>query len=516
MSKVKTMSEALNLIRDGAVVATSGFVHWSLPDEVFKAIEDRFLDTGHPANLECVFTGSAGHNGTGYDRLGHKGLISKVIAAHVGLTPKIVDMINANECQAYNFPLGVVVELFRSSTQGKKGLLTKVGLRTYVDPRLEGGKMNAVTTEDLVKVVEFDGEEWLYYPTPKMDIAIIRATTADKEGNLSVEDEAGRLDSKNIAMAVRAAGGKVIAQVKHVSDTKLPRASVEIPGYFVDAVVESREPEKYHRMTANIYFDKRYCGMVDVPVESIKPVPLNVRKVIARRCAMELTPASLVNLGIGIPELVATVAGEEGVASEMTLTSEDGVIGGMPGAGDLFGGSLNASATITMPEIFDIYNGGNLDLAVLGMAEVNQKGDNNVSRFGPRIPGCGGFINISQSTPKVIFCGSFTADGTKYEIGNGELHVIQEGKARKFVNTVQQVTFSGEYSASRGQKVLYVTERAVFELTKHGLMLIEKAPGVDLQKDILDQMEFTPIIAPDLKEMNHKIFREEKMGLVIG
>lgn len=516
MSKVKTMSEALDLIQDGAVLATTGFVHWALPDEVFKAIEDRFLETGHPANLECVFTGSAGLNGTGYDRLGHKGLIGKVIAGHIGLTPNIPALINANECQAYNFPLGVIAELFRCSTQGRKGLMTKVGLRTFVDPRLEGGKMNAVTTEDLVKVVEFDGEEWLYYPTPKFDIAIIRATTADKDGNLSLEHESGRLDPKNVAMAVRAAGGKVIAQVRYISDTKLPAASVEVPGYFVDAVVESKEPEKYHRMTTNIFFDKKYCGMIDAPADALKPLPLNVRKVIARRCAMELTPASLVNLGIGIPELVATVAGEEGFAQEMTLTSEDGIVGGMPGSGDLFGAGLNASATVTMPEIFDIYNGGNLDLAVLGLAEVNHKGDNNVGKFGPKIPGCGGFINISQSTPKVVFCGAFTAGGTKYEIGNGELHVIQEGKAKKFVKKVQQVTYSGEYGASVGQKVLYVTERAVFELTKDGLVLIEKAPGVDLQKDILDQMEFEPIISPDLKDMDARIFREEKMGLTVG
>ena len=501
MSKVKTMSEALDLIQDGAVLATTGFVHWALPDEVFKAIEDRFLETGHPANLECVFTGSAGLNGTGYDRLGHKGLIGKVIAGHIGLTPNIPALINANECQAYNFPLGVIAELFRCSTQGRKGLMTKVGLRTFVDPRLEGGKMNAVTTEDLVKVVEFDGEEWLYYPTPKFDIAIIRATTADKDGNLSLEHESGRLDPKNVAMAVRAAGGKVIAQVRYISDTKLPAASVEVPGYFVDAVVESKEPEKYHRMTTNIFFDKKYCGMIDAPADALKPLPLNVRKVIARRCAMELTPASLVNLGIGIPELVATVAGEEGFAQEMTLTSEDGIVGGMPGSGDLFGAGLNASATVTMPEIFDIYNGGNLDLAVLGLAEVNQKGDNNVGKFGPKIPGCGGFINISQSTPKVVFCGAFTAGGTKYEIGNGELHVIQEGKAKKFVKKVQQVTYSGEYGASVGQKVLYVTERAVFELTKDGLVLIEKAPGVDLQKDILDQLPFRPKIAGELKVM---------------
>ena len=334
--------------------------------------------------------------------------------------------------------------------------------------------------------------------------------------NLSLEHESGRLDPKNVAMAVRAAGGKVIAQVKYISDTKLPAASVEVPGYFVDAVVESKEPEKYHRMTTNGFFDKKYCGMIDAPVDALKPLPLNVRKVIARRCAMELTPASLVNLGIGIPELVATVAGEEGFAQEMTLTSEDGIVGGMPGSGDLFGAGLNSSATVTMPEIFDIYNGGNLDLAVLGLAEVNQKGDNNVGKFGPKIPGCGGFINISQSTPKVVFCGAFTAGGSKYEIGNGELHIVQEGKAKKFVKEVQQVTYSGEYGASVGQKVLYVTERAVFELTKDGLMLIEKAPGVDLQKDILDQMEFTPIISPDLKEMDARIFREEKMGLTIG
>lgn len=509
------MDEALDLIQDGAVVASTGFVIWGLPDEVFKALEDRYVETGHPGNLTCVYTGSAGLEGLGFDRWAHDGMIGKIIMGHTGLTPKIPQYINDNKCQAYNFPMGVVQNMYRASLLNRKGFLSKIGLKTFVDPRLEGGKMNSVTTEDLVRVVEFEGEEWLYYPVPRFNIGLIRGTTADEFGNVSIEDECGPMNMRDLAMGVKAAGGKVIVQVKNISENKLPGASIEIPGVFVDAVVQSKEPETYHRMTKKIFYDVARTGRIDVPASSIGDFPLNARKVIARRCAMELKPESIVNLGIGIPELVASVAGEENVSSDLILSAEDGMLGGIPGNGDTFGCAVNTMGTLSMAYNFDMYDGSNLSMAVEGLAECDSKGNINVGKFGTKIPGCGGFIDVTQPTPLVIFAGTFTAGGLKEEVRDGKLTIVNEGRAMKFRKDVQQVTFSAEYAVESGQKVLYVTERAVLRLTKDGIVLEEIAPGVDLQKDILDQMEFRPIISDNLKTMDEKIFREEKMGLTI-
>lgn len=511
-SKVKSTNEALDMIQDGAVIASSGFVFWGTPDWLFKAVEERFMETGHPRNLECIFTGSAGLEDSGFDRWAHEGLVAKIIAGHIGLNPNIGKLVAENKCQAYNWPHGIISNSFHAAICGQKGFMSKTGLRTFVDPRLEGGKMNRAATEDMIKVVEFEGEEWLYYPTPKFDIGMIRGTTADQYGNISIEDECGPLNLRDIAMAVHSCGGKVIVQVKNLSASKLTADCIEIPGIFVDAVVVCPEPEQYHRQTKNLYYAPQYCGHMDVLTSALKAIPLDARKIIARRCAMELKPNALVNLGIGIPELVADIAAEEGFADEITLSIEDGMIGGVSGSGDTFGCAVNAMGLLPMSSTLDLYNGGNLSMAVLGLAECDAIGDINVSKFGPKLPGCGGFINITQSTPLVIFAGTFTAGGIKIEVDNGILHIVQEGKAKKFKNSVQQITFSGEYAASSGQRVLYVTERAVLELTKNGLMLTEIAPGIDLQKDILDQMEFKPLIAKDLKTMDSRIFSDSKMG----
>lgn len=515
MSKFKTMDEALDLIQDGAVVAASGFVLWGLADEVFKGVEDRFLATGHPKNLTCVYTGSAGLADSGFDRWAHEGLIGKIIMGHTGLNPKMPECINANMFQAYNFPMGVVQNMYRAALLKRKGFLSKIGLRTFVDPRLDGGKMNDITTEDIVKLMEFEGEEWLYYPVPKFDIAIIRGTTADANGNISIEDECGPMNLRDLAMGVKASGGKVIVQVKNLSSSKLPGASIEIPGVFVDAVVQSKEPELYHRMTAKIYYDASRTGRFDVPADSMETFPLDERKVIARRCAMELQPESIVNLGIGIPTLAAAVAGEEGLSDDLIMSAEDGMLGGIPGTGDTFGCAVNTMGMISMAYNFDLYDGGNLNMAVLGLAECDAKGNINVGKFGTKMPGCGGFIDVTQPTPLVIFAGTFTAGGCKFKVGDGKLTILQEGKAKKFRKQVQQVTFSADYAAESGQKVLYVTERAVLRLTDKGVVVEEIAPGVDLQKDVLDQMDFTPIVSENLKLMDERIFRDEKIGFSI-
>lgn len=517
MSKIVSMDAALDLIQDNAVIGSSGFVMAGTAESVFKALGERYARTGHPKNLTCVFCASQGDGaGLGYDHLAQDGLIGTIIGGHFGLTPKLGKYMAENKCQAYNYPLGVVAGIFRAAVQQRPGELTKVGLKTFVDPRLEGGRMNSATTQDLVKVVEFEGEEWLWYPTPKFDIAIIRGTTADEDGNVTIEHEPVNLEMRTIAMAVKACGGKVIVQVKNaVRAGSLTADRIEIPGTFVDAVVVSPNPMEEHRQVKTCFYDPSMSGHINVPVDSIPPLPLDVRKVLARRAAMELRPHSVINLGIGVPEGVAVVAAEEGFGDQLTMTTESGVLGGIPCGGGAFGAGQNAMGVLDMRTMFDFYDGGGLDMTVLGLAEVNAKGDINVGRFGPKNPGCGGFINISQNTQKVVFCGSFTAGGLELEIGNGELRIVKEGRSRKFVEQVQQVTYSGEYGASIGQDVLYVTERAVFKLTREGIVLTEIAPGVDLQKDVLDQMGFRPILSEELKPMDSRIFRAEKMGLTI-
>lgn len=517
MSKIVSMDAALDLIQDNAVIGSSGFVMAGTAESVFKALGERYARTGHPRNLTGVFCASQGDGGgLGYDHLAQDGMLGKIIGGHFGLTPKLGKYMADNKCLAYNFPLGVMAALFRDAIQQRPGELTKVGLKTFVDPRLEGGRMNAVTTEDLVKLVEFEGEEWLYYPTPKFDIAILRGTTADEDGNITIEHEPVSLELRTIAMAVKACGGKVIFQVKHaVRAGSLTADRIEIPGTFVDAVVLSPDPMEEHRQVKTCFYDPSLSGHINVPVDSIQPLPLDVRKVLARRAAMELRPHAVINLGIGVPEGVAVVAAEEGFGEELTMTTESGILGGIPCGGGAFGAGQNAMGILDMRTMFDFYDGGGLDMTVLGLAEVNARGDINVGRFGPKNPGCGGFINISQNTGKVVFCGSFTAGGLELEIGGGELHIVKEGRNRKFVEQVQQVTYSGEYGASIGQEVLYVTERAVFRLTREGIVLTEIAPGVDLQRDVLDQMGFRPLISGDLKRMDSRIFRAEKMGLTL-
>lgn len=518
MSKVVSMDEALNLIQDGAVLASSGFVLAGTSEAVFKALGERYAKTGRPRGLTGVFCASQGNGeGTGYDHLAQDGMIDKIIGGHFGLCPGLQKYIAQNKCQAYNFSIGVMLALFRNAIQGKPGELSKVGLRTFIDPRLQGGRVNDVTKEDIVKVVELEGEEYLYYPVPKFDVAVIRGTTADENGNVSLEHEVSPLEMRTIAMAVKATGGKVICQVKYVAaGGTMPPRTVDIPGLFVDAVVVAPDPPRDHRQTKGHYYEPSWSGHSIVPMAAIEPLPLDVRKVLARRSAMELVPNAVVNLGIGVPEGVAVVAAEEGFGDQLTLTCESGIFGGIPGSGATFGGGQNAGGLIDMRTMFDFYDGGGLDLTVLGLAEVNRRGDINVGRFGPKTPGCGGFTNISQNTGKVVFCGAFTAGGVEMEIGDGRIRVVKEGCSRKFVKEVQQITYSGDYGASTGQEVLYVTERAVFRLAGQGLLLTEIAPGIDLQRDVLDQMEFRPLIADNLVQMDERIFRKEKMGLTLS
>ena len=511
-SKIVSAADAVALVHEGDTLVCSGFGVVGVPDELLVALEKRFLETAQPRNLHLLFGGGPGDGkDQGLNRIAHEGLLASAIGGHWGLVPKVGAMAMANQIEAYNLPLGVISHMYRDIAAGLPGNLTPVGLGTFVDPRLQGGRVNARTTQDIVEVTTLGGREMLFYKAPKPNVAFIRASIADPDGNLSLEREALTQDVLAIAMAVKNSGGVVIAQVEFITEAgaMLPRR-VKVPGILVDCVVVSR-PE-YHKQTYGTPYSPALSGEMRVPLEALPPMPFDERKVIARRAAFELMPNAVVNLGIGMPEGVADIANEERLLRYMTLTAEPGVVGGVPGSGMNFGSSTNATAQLDMNQQFDFYDGGGLDLAVLGLAECDARGNINVSRFGPRLAGAGGFINITQNSRTVIFIGTFTAGGLEVKVGDGQLTIIKEGKFRKFVEKIEQVTFSGEYAAKMGKKVLYITERCVLTLTADGLELTEVAPGVDIARDILPYMAFKPIIRnPQL--MDARIFRDEIMGL---
>jgi propionate CoA-transferase len=510
--KVVSAAEAVAIVRSGDMVATSGFVGVGTPDAVFVALEERFLATAQPRDLGLLFAAAPGDGkGKGLNRLAHDGLVRRAVGGHWSLVPKLGKMAADGLIEAWNLPLGCVSQLFREIAGRRPGLLSRVGIGTFVDPRQGGGKLNAISVQDLVRVMEIDGREWLFYQALPVDVAVIRGTTADPDGNISMEREALILDNLAIAMAAKASKGFVIAQVERLAAADaLPAKQVAVPGVLVDCVVLA--PAEHHAQTYATAFSPAYSGQLRVPLDRIPPLALDERKVIARRCAMELPMGGVVNLGIGMPEAVAAVAKEENLLQQVTLTAEPGIIGGLPQGGLDFGAAINPSAIIAQNQQFDFYDGGGLDLACLGMAQADGAGNVNVSRFGGRFAGAGGFINITQNARALVFAGTFTAGGLRAEAGEGMLRIAQEGRSRKFVAAVEQVTFNGKLAASAGQRVLYVTERCVFRLTPSGLALVEVAPGIDLERDILALMGFRPLVA-DPKPMDGRLFRAAGMGL---
>jgi len=501
------------LIRDGDTVVAEGFAGQCFAEELTLALEARFLQTGAPRDLTLAFTVAQGNRGgRGFDRLCYEGLLKRAIGGHWGMSGELGKMAVDNKIEAYNLPQGVIAQLFRDTAAGKPGLLTRVGLDTFVDPRNGGGKINDATTEDRVELMSIGGEEYLFYKAfERLDAAFLRGTTADPNGNITMEREALFLESLAVATAVHNKGGLVIVQVERIADVgALSPKDVKIPGVLVDCVVVSR-PE-HHPQTWGTQYSPALSGELRVPLSSIPSLELSVRKVIARRAAMELRPNAVVNLGIGIPEGIASVAAEEHILSYIILTAEPGVIGGMPTGGLDFGSAINGEAILEQPAQFDFYDGGGLDAAFLGMAQADAHGNVNVSRFGPKLAGSGGFINISQNAKKVVFLGTFLAP-CRTEVVDGHVAVDDAVAAPKFLDCVEQRTFSGSYAASAGQPVLYVTERCVFRLTQAGLQLIEIAPGIDLERDVLAHVGFTPIIDGEPKLMDTRIFRDEPMGL---
>jgi len=514
--KVVTGEQAAAIVRDGDVVTTSGFVGTGVAEDIIIYLEERFKKEGHPLNLTLVYAAGQGDGKTrALNHLGYEGLVGRVIGGHIGLAPMLQKLIREEKILAYNFPQGVVSTLFRNLAARKPGLISYVGLGTFIDPRIDGGKLNQKTKkegEDLVKLMEIEGKEILFYKLPPINVAIIRGTTADTNGNITMEKEALTIEVLAQAMAAKNNNGFVIAQVERIADQHaLNPKHVKVPGILVDCVVVAR-PEN-HWMTFAEQYNPGFTGEVRIPMASIAALELGERKVIARRAAFELRPNQVVNLGIGMPEGTARVANEEGVLDLLTLTAEPGVIGGMPNGGLNFGTGTNIDALIDQPYQFDFYDGGGLDIAFLGAAEMDKDGNVNVSKFGPRFVGPGGFINISQNAKRIVFMGTFTAGGLKVAVADGKLKIEQEGRERKFLKQVEQITFSGKYAAQRRQHVLYVTERCVFTLTKDGMELTEIAPGVDLEKDILSLMDFKPVMKTPPKLMDARIFRTESMNL---
>jgi len=527
MSKFVTLEEAVSHVKDDMTMMLGGFSTYGSPEELLEGLAARYESTGHPKNLFIISGITPGDKSEsheplkgyniGLNRLRADGLIGGVMIA-LADARAIGYKIQENKIAGYTLPMGALLNMIRASAGGAPGLLTKVGLQTYCDPRQEGCAVNEMARQRgaIVNLMEIDGEEYLLYKSVKPDVAFIRGTYADEDGNISIAHEALIGADLDMAVAVRNNGGKVIVQVKDiVRRGTIPAREVRIHGSFVDYIVKTDNPDNHRQCYITDKHRPELTGEIKTVSGSADPMKLDTRKVIARRGAMELTPGAIMNLGVGIPAGVNSVADEEGIAHLVTTSVEAGPMGGVIQTGLAFPGTANPDVIYPQTDILNMYDGGLLDLTFLGAAEIDEKGNVNVSKFAGRSGGPGGFIDISQNTKRVFFVGAFTAGKTKPDIAieNGELKIKSDGNGLKYVKEVQQITFSGEYAVHSGQEVTYISERAVFKLTSDGLMLTEIAPGVDLHHDILSKMEFTPLISPDLKLMDSRIFRDEPMGL---
>ncbi|SQI36011.1 Acetate CoA-transferase subunit alpha [Leminorella richardii] len=509
-----SLDEFSHAVKDGDRLVLGGFIGAVVPEALEKAIGSRFRSEGHPRDLSLYFAAGQGDSAErAVNNLAEEGLVSFAIGGHWGLIPKLQKLANEGKITGYNLPQGIIAHLMRDTAAGKPGTLSHVGLGTFVDPRIEGGKINKETKEDWVEVITIHGKEYLFYKRLDANVALLRGTTADENGNITMEDECLFVENLAAAQMVKNNGGLVVVQVKRkVKAGTLEPQNVRIPGILVDMVVVV-ENEADHMQTFAEQQNDAYCRLTPKVEKEVQPVKLDAKKVVARRAAQELKRGAVLNLGIGLPEYIAAVVAEEGQASELNLTVEPGAIGGTPAGGLSFGASANPEAIVTQDQQFDFYDGGGIDQAFLGLAECDKIGDLNVSRFGTKIPGCGGFINITQNAKEVFFCGTFTAGKFDIQVGDGRLTIVKDGDINKFIDKVQQITFSAKTANDNKKPVLYITERAVFRLTPQGLELIEIAPGVSLENDVLAKMDFAPIISPDLKVMDEALFHDRPIGL---
>lgn len=512
-------AQAASLVNDNDHLILGGFIGAVVPEALSKALGKRFLSTQTPRDLTLYFAAGQGDGKSrANNHLAHEGLVKSVVGGHWGLIPSLQKLANEQKITGYNFPQGIIAHLFRDSAAGKPGTISHVGLGTFVDPRIEGGKINALTTEDKVSVITVHDKEYLLYNRIDADVAFIRGTFADEKGNVSMEEECLFLENIAIAQLVKNCGGKVIVQVrKVVKNGTLDPQKIRIPGIFVDYIVVAQDPDEHMQTFAEYNNPAFYSNTPNKPQNvSDATYPLDIKKVIARRAAMELKKGSVINYGIGIPEIIAKVTDEENVTHQFIATVEPGAIGGTPASGLSFGASSYPDAIITQDQMFDFYDGGGVDQAFLGLAECDQKGNLNVSKFGVKIAGCGGFINITQNSKEVFFCGTFTAGKSDIRIENQRLNIVEDGQIHKFIECVQQITFAADIARQNHKRVLYITERAVFELCETGgIELIEIAPGVDLEKYILAHMDFVPRISPNLKMMDSRIFDNRPMSLTL-
>ena len=523
-NKIITAQQAVDLVRDGDTLAINGFLGFCVAEDLLVTLEETYLREGRPKNLFAVYAAGIGADGRfrGANHLAQPGMLRRLYCGNNSATPKMAEAIASNRFPAYMVPQGVISHQMRAVAGGKPGVITHVGLKTFCDPRVEGCAVNDACKTDpeggVVELMEIKGKEYLFYPAFPIHICFLRGTTADTFGNVTLEHEAVRIEQLELAAAVKNSGGTVIVQVERVVERgSLNPDRVVIPGVLVDHIVVGR-PEncRQHYDESEAPYVPSWTGECKIPLDDRAPLPLDLRKVCGRRGLFELRPGGLTNLGIGVPTTVSAVASEEGLADQVILSIESGATGGVPAGGLLTGASYNPEALLKQPDLFDLYDGGGIDVAYLGLAQVDEAGNVNVSKFAGRVTGPGGFVNITQNAKKVCFLGAFTAGHSEIEIRDGKLRILKEAGGVKFVKRVEQITFSGEYSREGGrQQVLFITERAVFRLVKEGLMLIELAPGVDLERDVLSYMAFRPLISPDLKEMDPRIFQDALMGLTI-